>query len=154
MKYLSILLISSLLVLSCNANKSKNQSEQAVEAKTEVVDSKPKIGETVTLPSGLKYKILQYGIGDSPRATSRVKTHYHGTLEDGTVFDSSYDRGQPLTFGVNQVIKGWQEALQLMKVGSIWELTVPPNLGYGSRPAGKIPAFSTLTFKVELLEIL
>ena len=116
--------------------------------------SEPKIGETVTLPSGLKYKIIQYGLGNSPRANSKVKAHYHGTLQNGTVFDSSYDRGQPFIFNLNQVIKGWQEGLQLMKEGAIWELTVPPHLGYGSEPSGKIPANSTLTFKVELLKVL
>ncbi len=108
----------------------------------------------VTLPSGLQYKILTEGTGAKPKATDKVTTHYHGTLLDGTVFDSSYDRGQPASFPVNGVIKGWQEALQLMPVGSKWKLFVPYNLAYGERGAGgDIKPFATLIFDVELLEI-
>jgi len=107
----------------------------------------------VTLPSGLQYMVLKAGTGEKPKPTDKVKTHYHGTLLDGTVFDSSVDRGQPISFGVNQVIKGWTEALQLMPVGAKWKLFIPYNLAYGDRSAGKIPPYSTLIFEVELIGI-
>lgn len=103
--------------------------------------------------SGLQYEILKEGKGPKPTAEDRVKVHYHGTLIDGTVFDSSVQRGEPATFGVQQVIPGWTEALQLMPVGSKWKLYIPQNLAYGDREAGSIPPFSTLIFEVELLEI-
>lgn len=103
--------------------------------------------------SGLQYKIITVGTGDIPTATQRVKVNYEGHLIDGTVFDSSYQRGQPATFACNQVIRGWTEALTMMPVGSKWELYIPQNLAYGDREAGQIPPFSTLIFTVELLEI-
>lgn len=106
-----------------------------------------------TTPSGLQYKVLTAGIGDIPQATDKVKVHYEGHLIDGTVFDSSYKRDKPTTFPVNQVIKGWTEALTLMPVGSKWEVYVPQELGYADREQGKIPPFSCLIFTVELLEI-
>lgn len=106
-----------------------------------------------TLPSGVQYKVLVKGSGDIPTATSKVKVNYEGRLIDGTVFDSSYERKQPATFGCNQVIKGWTEALTHMPVGSKWEIYIPQELGYGSREAGKIPPFSALVFTVELLDI-
>jgi len=108
----------------------------------------------VTTESGLQYEVINEGSGTIPGLTSTVKTHYHGTLIDGTVFDSSYDRGQPAEFPVNGVIKGWTEALQMMKVGSKWRLTVPYDLAYGENGAGAaIAPFATLIFDVELLEI-
>ena len=108
----------------------------------------------VTLPSGLQYEILTEGNGAVPTATDTVNCHYHGTLIDGTVFDSSVQRGQPATFGVTQVIKGWVEALQLMPVGSKWRLFVPSDLAYGEQGAGNdIQPNSTLIFEVELLSI-
>ncbi|GAB6123991.1 FKBP-type peptidyl-prolyl cis-trans isomerase [Dysgonomonas termitidis] len=108
----------------------------------------------VTLPSGLQYEILKEGNGSMPKATDQVKCHYHGTLIDGTVFDSSVERGQPATFGVNQVIPGWVEALQLMPVGSKWKLFIPSNLAYGKAGAGQsIEPNSTLIFEVEILDI-
>lgn len=108
----------------------------------------------VTLPSGLQYEILNEGNGLKPKATDQVKCHYHGTLIDGTVFDSSVERGQPATFGVNQVIPGWVEALQLMPVGSKWKLFIPSNLAYGKAGAGQsIEPNSTLIFEVEILDI-
>lgn len=107
----------------------------------------------VALPSGLQYQIMTEGSGPKPTASSTVKTHYHGTLTDGTVFDSSVERGEPISFPVNGVIRGWTEALQLMPVGSKWKLFIPAELGYGPRPTGKIPANSTLIFEVELLGI-
>lgn len=106
-----------------------------------------------TLPSGVQYKVLTQGTGEIPTATSRVKVNYEGRLIDGTVFDSSYKRNQPTTFGCNQVIKGWTEALTHMPVGSKWEIYIPQELAYGEREAGKIKPFSTLIFTVELLEI-
>ena len=106
------------------------------------------------MPCGLQYEVLTEGNGATPSATDTVKCHYHGTLIDGTVFDSSVQRGQPATFGVNQVIKGWVEALQLMSVGSKWRLFVPSNLAYGEQGAGNdIQPNSTLIFEVELLGI-
>ena len=108
----------------------------------------------VALPSGLLYEVITEGAGEKPTAKDTVVTHYHGTLIDGTIFDSSVDRGQPATFGVGQVISGWTEALQLMAVGSKWRLVIPPDLAYGERGAGaSIPPSSTLIFEVELLEI-
>jgi len=108
----------------------------------------------VTLESGLQYEIMVEGEGATPSASDTVKTHYHGTLIDGTVFDSSVQRNQPAEFGVTQVIKGWVEALQLMPVGSKWKLFIPADLAYGDRsPSPAIPGGSTLIFEVELLEI-
>lgn len=107
----------------------------------------------VTTHSGLQYKILEEGDGAIPKASDHVKTHYHGTLVDGTVFDSSVDRGQPATFPVGGVIKGWQEALQLMPVGSKWRVFVPSKLAYGSRGPGAIGPNATLIFDIELLGI-
>jgi len=106
------------------------------------------------LESGLQYKVIKEGTGAIPTASDKVQVHYEGTLIDGTKFDSSYDRGQPTEFGVTQVIKGWTEALQLMKEGSTWMLYIPYDLAYGSRQAGEvIKPFSTLIFKVELIKI-
>lgn len=108
----------------------------------------------VTLASGLQYEILTAGTGEKPAASATVRTHYHGTLIDGTVFDSSYDRGEPAEFPVNGVIAGWTEALQLMPVGSKWRLHIPYQLAYGERGAGaSIAPFSALVFDVELLAI-
>src|SRR5690554_3043630 len=108
----------------------------------------------ITLPSGLQYEILTEGRGEKPKATDKVKCHYHGTLLNGTVFDSSVQRGQPAVFGVNQVIKGWVEALQLMAVGSKWRLFIPSDLAYGEQGAGgSIEPNATLIFDVELLGI-
>ncbi len=106
------------------------------------------------MPSGLQYLVIKEGTGPKPTATDKVTTHYHGTLIDGTVFDSSVDRGQPATFPVNGVIQGWVEALQLMPTGSKWRLFVPSNLAYGERGAGgSIGPNTTLIFDVELISI-
>lgn len=108
----------------------------------------------VELPSGLQYEILKQGTGAKPSANDKVKCHYHGTLINGTVFDSSVQRGEPATFGVSQVIPGWIEALQLMPVGSKWRLFIPSNLAYGEHGAGDvIEPNSALIFDVELLDI-
>ncbi|MBR6347173.1 MAG: FKBP-type peptidyl-prolyl cis-trans isomerase [Bacteroidales bacterium] len=109
----------------------------------------------VVLPSGLQYKVLKEGSGRKPSATSRVRCHYEGTLPNGQIFDSSYKRGEPAVFGLNQVIKGWTEGLQLMSEGSKWELFLPYNLAYGESGAGgAIPPYCALKFVVELLEVL
>lgn len=106
------------------------------------------------LPSGLQYEVIKEGDGLKPLAMNKVTCHYHGTLIDGTVFDSSVNRGQPATFPLNMVIKGWTEALQLMSVGSKWRLFLPPHLAYGDRQTGAhIGPNSTLIFEVELLGI-
>lgn len=107
-----------------------------------------------TTASGLQYEVITEGSGPKPSAEDRVRVHYHGTLIDGTVFDSSVERGEPAVFGVGQVIPGWTEALQLMSVGSKWKIYLPANLAYGERGAGAdIGPNSTLIFEVELLEI-
>lgn len=111
--------------------------------------------EVKTTASGLQYEVLQEGDGHKPSPTSQVTVHYHGTLTDGTVFDSSVERGAPATFGVNQVIRGWTEALQLMAAGSKYRLTIPQELAYGANPhpGGAIQPYAALIFDVELLSI-
>jgi len=108
-----------------------------------------------TTASGLKYQVLKQGTGTaSPKATDTVNVHYHGTLLNGTVFDSSVERGQPISFPLNRVIKGWTEGVQLMKVGDKFKFEIPPDLAYGpASPSPKIPPNSTLVFEVELLGI-
>jgi len=140
--------------------RAKQAAKQAAEASTNLAAgnayleaNKTKEGVKV-LPSGLQYKVITEGSGKSPTAEDKVKTHYRGTLIDGTEFDSSYKRNRPAEFPVNGVIKGWTEALQLMKEGSKWELYIPADLAYGSRARPGIPANSTLVFEVELLEVL
>lgn len=108
----------------------------------------------VVLPSGLQYEVIREGNGKKPSATSKVKCHYEGTLIDGTKFNSSYDRGEPATFGLNQVIAGWTEGLQLMSEGAKYRFFIPYNLGYGERGAGaSIPPYAALVFDVELIEV-
>jgi len=108
-----------------------------------------------TTPSGLQYRVLRKGAGANPKATSNVKVNYHGWLDDGKVFDSSYQRGEPIDFGLNQVIPGWTEGMQLVGKGGMIELLIPSNLGYGPRgtPGGPIPPNATLHFLVELLDV-
>lgn len=118
-----------------------------------LAENKKKPG-VITLPSGLQYKVLKAGTGKKPKATDTVKTHYRGTLIDGTEFDSSYRRGEPATFPVNGVIRGWTEALQLMEEGAKWQLFIPPGLAYGERGAGpSIGPNATLIFEVELISV-
>lgn len=110
--------------------------------------------EVITTASGLQYEVLTEGKGEKPAAADRVQVHYHGTLLNGEVFDSSVNRGEPATFGVTQVISGWVEALQLMPVGSKWKLYIPSDLAYGAQGAGQsIGPHTTLIFEVELLAI-
>ena len=111
--------------------------------------------EVTVTPSGLQYEVLNEGTGRSPKATDTVRCHYHGTLIDGTVFDSSYQRNQPADFGLNQVIAGWTEGVQLMKEGAKYRFYLPYHLAYGEHGAGNsIPPFATLVFDVELLKVL
>jgi FKBP-type peptidyl-prolyl cis-trans isomerase FklB len=118
------------------------------------LDANAKRTGVIILPSGLQYEVLKAGAeGPRPTVSNRVKCHYHGTLTNGDVFDSSVERGAPITFSLNEVIQGWQEALQLMTVGSKWKLYVPSDMGYGDRNNGKIPGGSVLVFEVELLGI-
>ena len=143
----------------------KIQEEQAAR-QAEIGELMKKDGETflaanakkegvTVLSSGIQYKVLKSGEGRKPGRTDKVKCHYEGTFPNGQKFDSSYDRDEPAVFGVNQVIAGWTEALQLMSEGSAWELYIPYNLAYGEAGApGAIPPYSTLVFKVELIEVL
>ena len=117
-----------------------------------LVANKEREGVKVT-DSGLQYEVIKMGKGKKPAATDRVKVHYHGTLIDGTVFDSSVERGEPIVFGLNQVIPGWTEGVQLMPIGSKFKFYIPQELGYGAQSAGTIPPYSTLIFEVELLGI-
>ena len=132
----------------------KMNAENIEKGKAFLAENAKKEG-IITLPSGLQYEVITEGNGKKPSATDKVKCHYEGTLIDGTLFDSSIKRGQPAVFGVNQVIKGWVEALQLMSEGSKWRLFIPSELGYGAQQAGEmIPPHSTLIFEVELIEVL
>jgi FKBP-type peptidyl-prolyl cis-trans isomerase len=139
-----------------NAKRFAKQKKEAAEnlaAGTAFLEAnKAKEGVKV-LPSGLQYKVITEGTGKTPTADDKVKTHYRGTLIDGTEFDSSYKRGKPVEFPVKGVIKGWVEALQLMKEGAKWELYIPANLAYGQRAKPGIPVNSTLVFEIELIEI-
>lgn len=127
-----------------------------IEVGKQFLEENKKRQGVITLPSGLQYEIINEGKNDKhAKATDQVKCHYEGTLIDGTLFDSSIKRGEPATFGVNQVIPGWVEALQLMPEGAKWKLYIPSDLGYGAQGAGEmIPPHSALVFEVELLEIL
>ena len=136
-------------------NRLKEERSKGVQLEGEafLAENAKRPGVTV-LPSGLQYEVITAGAGVSPGPTQKVKTHYHGTLVDGTVFDSSVERGEPISFKVNGVIKGWQEALQLMKVGDKWRLFLPHDLAYGSRgTGGVIQPYAALIFEIELLDI-
>jgi len=140
-----------------SAKMQAQQAEQAKELSVEgdkFLAENAKRDEVTVTESGLQYEIITEGEGEKPSQASTVRTHYHGTLIDGTVFDSSYDRGEPAEFPVGGVIAGWTEALQMMSVGSKWRLTVPYSLAYGEQGAGgAIGPYSTLVFDVELLAI-
>ena len=135
-----------------NANR-KAKTEKLIKMGRDFLAENGKKAGIITTPSGLQYEVLKKGEGEVPQKTDKVKCHYEGRLIDGTVFDSSIKRGEPAVFGLNQVIKGWTEALSLMPVGSKWRLYIPQELGYGERQAGQIPPYSTLIFDVELLSI-
>jgi len=134
------------------AKKAKEAAENLAAGTAFLEANKAKEGVKVT-SSGLQYKVITEGTGNTPTADDKVKTHYRGTLIDGTEFDSSYKRNRPAEFPVKGVIKGWTEALQLMKEGGKWELYIPADLAYGERGRPNIPANSTLIFEIELLEI-
>lgn len=141
-----------------NAEYRKNlekKAEKNLKEGQEFLAKNAKEQGVVTLPSGLQYKVIKEGTGKKPTTSDRVKVHYHGTLIDGTVFDSSVERKQPIDFGVTQVIKGWTEALQRMAVGAKWILYIPTELAYGAnpRPGGVIEPNHALIFEVELLDI-
>ena len=143
-----------------NTYQKKEQDERVAVSGNNKADGERFLAENrnkegvVVLPSGLQYKIIKNSEGKRPLANSRVIVHYKGTLINGTIFDSSYARGEPIEFALNQVIKGWQEALQLMSVGSKWQVIIPSELAYGERGAGKaIGPNSTLIFDIELLNI-
>ena len=135
-------------------DKLKAMFQSKSEEQEKFLQENAKAEGVTTLPSGLQYIILQNAEGEKPGPRSMVTVHYEGSLINGKVFDSSYKRGQPATFGVYQVIAGWTEALQLMTVGSKWRLFIPSDLGYGARGAGgSIPPNATLIFDVELLGV-
>jgi FKBP-type peptidyl-prolyl cis-trans isomerase FklB len=135
------------------AEEAKKYEPNKLEGDKFLSDNKKRNG-VVTTASGLQYEVIKAGDGPKPTASDKVKTHYHGTLIDGSVFDSSVNRGEPVTFPVGGVIPGWVEALQLMPVGSKWKLYIPQNLAYGPRGAGeKIKPYSALVFEVELISI-
>ena len=136
------------------AQMKKEKSDANAKAGQEFMAANAKKPGVVSLPSGLQYEVMKEGKGPRPSATSKVTCHYHGTLIDGTVFDSSVQRGQPASFPLNMVIKGWTEGLQLMATGSKWRFFIPPELGYGDRQvSAQIGPNSTLIFEVELISI-
>ena len=135
-------------------DKAKEEGETNLKKADEfLAKNKKENSDIKETPTGLQYRVLREGNGDSPVAEDRVKVHYAGKLIDGTQFDSSYERGDPTEFGLSQVIKGWTEGLQLMKVGAKYEFFIHPKIAYGSRPRPTIPANSVLIFEVELLDI-
>ncbi|HWX18745.1 MAG TPA: FKBP-type peptidyl-prolyl cis-trans isomerase [Candidatus Binatia bacterium] len=159
---LSVTLAAALCLVGCNqANQTSADNNAGTTTAPAAAPGAPagasnaQPGQMKTTASGLKYQVLKQGTGTvSPKPTDTVKVHYHGTLLDGTVFDSSVERGQPISFPLNRVIPGWTEGLQLMKVGDKFKFEIPPNLAYGpNSPSPKIPPNSTLVFEVELLGI-
>lgn len=149
----SLLLITSTLLTACSGGDYEAYQAYKKEGEDFLKANKQKPG-IVTLPSGLQYIVLKESEGPQPLPTEEVTVHYHGTLIDGTVFDSSVDKGKPLTFPVSAVIAGWQEALQLMPLGAKWKIFVPAHLAYGEKGAGStIKPGSVLIFEVELLSI-
>jgi len=133
--------------------QSKIVQQNTEEGKVFLTENAKREG-VVTLPSGLQYEVMAEGTGEKPKASDTVEVHYHGMLINGTVFDSSVNRGEPAVFGVTQVIPGWVEALQLMPIGSKWKLFIPSDLAYGAQGAGQaIAPHTTLIFEVELLGI-
>ncbi len=152
---LSFTLAAALCVVGCDKATESAADKPADKAAPAAAASTGQTNEMTTTASGLKYQVLKHGNGTvSLKATDTVKVHYHGTLLDGTVFDSSVERGEPISFPLNGVIPGWTEGVQLMKVGDKFKFVIPPGLAYGpSSPSAKIPPNSTLVFEVELLEI-
>lgn len=154
MKYVLIVLAVIALSYVVNLYRSSGKAKENTQQGQMYLDENSKNEGVISTASGLQYKVLETGTGNvHPTATDKVKVHYHGTLIDGTVFDSSVDRGEPISFGLNQVIAGWTEGLQLMVEGEKTRLFIPSKLAYGDRAAGKIQPGSTLIFDVELLGI-
>ena len=155
---LTVTLATAICLLGCNQATESPADRPVAQAAPATPASQTDSGqknEMKTTASGLKYQVLKQGTGTvSPKATDTVNVHYHGTLLDGTVFDSSVERGQPISFPLNRVIPGWTEGLQLMKVGDKFKFEIPPDLAYGANsPSPKIPPNSILVFEVELLGI-
>ncbi|MBA6289756.1 FKBP-type peptidyl-prolyl cis-trans isomerase [Colwellia sp. MB3u-4] len=154
-KYIMLIIVLALIVsffVRNNANREVAKVNAVLAA--EFLENNKQVAGVIETASGLQYQVLTSGQGDlHPMASTKVKVHYHGTLLDGTVFDSSVERNEPISFGLNQVIKGWTEGLQLMVVGEKTRLFIPAELGYGKSAAGKIPPGSLLIFDVELLAI-
>ncbi|GAA6173260.1 FKBP-type peptidyl-prolyl cis-trans isomerase [Colwellia sp. KU-HH00111] len=155
MKYVVLVIIIAMIAIyfTRSSNNAKAAIENNAIAKKFLANNKT-VENVIETASGLQYQILEQGDGtEHPTASSKVKVHYHGSLLDGTVFDSSVERGEPISFGLNQVISGWTEGVQLMVVGDKFKFFIPSTLGYGDRAAGKIAAGSLLIFEVTLLEI-
>ena len=154
MKYVFILLATIALLYIAKQFINSGKAKENIQLGQEFLAKNSQAVGVQSTNSGLQYKVLQAGSGSThPTAQDQVKVHYHGTLIDGTVFDSSVDRGEPISFGLNQVIPGWTEGLQLMVEGEKTRLFIPSTLGYGNRAAGKIEPGSTLVFDVELIGI-
>jgi FKBP-type peptidyl-prolyl cis-trans isomerase len=152
------ILMIGLAALTLSACQGKAQApDQSAPSKAFLAQNAKQPG-VVTLPSGLQYKVVRFGpaTGLKPQLTDEVKVHYEGKLINGKIFDSSYERGQPAAMPLNGLVKGWQEALQLMRPGDEWILYVPPELGYGAEGAGggEIPGGAALIFKIELIDVL
>ena len=156
MKYVILVIVIALVVFffTRNSNNNKKAAVENIAVGKDFLAKNKAVENVIETASGLQYQVLQKGEGaEHPAANSKVKVHYHGSLLDGTVFDSSVDRGEPISFGLNQVISGWTEGVQLMVVGDKFKFFIPSELGYGNSAAGKIAPGSLLIFEVELLEI-
>ncbi len=149
-------LTASLFISGCTEKEAPKTKPNFIHpSKIPAPAGKPEDSQLTTAPSGFKYRVLRAGTGKSPQATDQVEVHYRGNLVDGKEFDSSYKRGNSTTFRVNQVIKGWTQALQMMKEGGRWQIVVPPHLGYGAMGAGNIiPPNATLIFEIELIKVI
>ena len=155
MKFIILAVVIALAIFYFinNSNNKKAAAENIAIGKDFLANNKSN-GDTVETASGLQYQVLQKGEGsDQPNSSTTVKVHYHGTLIDGTVFDSSVERDEPISFPLNQVIEGWTEGVQLMVVGDKFKFFIPSELGYGNRATGKITSGSLLIFEVALLDI-
>jgi len=155
MTRLTVTVAAAICLLGCNKPTEPAADKPAPQPTPSAPAASAQKSDIITTASGLKYQVMKKGTGTvSPKATDTVNVHYHGTLLNGTVFDSSVERGQPISFPLNGVIPGWTEGVQLMKVGDKFKFEIPPNLAYGANsPSPKIPPNSTLVFEVELLGI-
>ena len=152
--FLTVVAIAMVIFVMMRMSSNKKAAAENIQLGLAFLESNKTKEGIKTTASGLQYEVLTAGSGDiHPKASDSVNVHYHGTLTDGTVFDSSVTRGQPISFGLNQVIKGWTEGLQLMVVGEKTRFYIPSHLAYGNTASGPIPAGSTLIFEVELLGI-